>query len=236
MSLNLNLLPRSKLNKMEVIKTETCGNATPFQGLTPSTKKYRTIDIMLDLETIGLCDNVVITQLSAVAFSMHDGTIFETFNEHIGIRNSVQKGLKIDGSGMEWWFKQPDKIYEDVFVKAMASEIKIEDTLQKFTNWIESLKSFYGLDYKANVNVWGNGALADNKWIRQAYKVCNMEPPWGFRDDRDVRTIVELGRRLFDYEYSKVPFEGTVHNAIDDCKHQIKYCSEIYNKLKNQKA
>jgi oligoribonuclease (3'-5' exoribonuclease) len=199
-------------------------------------KKYKTIDVMLDLETVGLCDNAVITQLSAVAFSIDDGSVHETFDEHIGIKNSVQKGLKIDGSSMEWWFKQPDKVYEDVFVKAMTSEVKLEDILVKFTGWIKSLKEKYGLDHKSNVNMWGNGALADNKWIRQAYKVCNMEPPWAFYEDRDVRTIVELGRRLLNYEYKNVTFEGTVHNALDDCRHQIKYCFEIYNKLKNQKA
>ncbi len=191
---------------------------------------------MLDLETIGLCDNAVITQLAAVAFSMDSGAIIDSFDEHIGIKNSVQKGLKIDGSSMEWWFKQPDKVYEDVFVKAMSSEIKLEDILNKFTIWIKTLKEQHGIDYKSSINIWGNGALADNKWIRQAYKVCNIEPPWAFYEDRDVRTIAELGRRLFDYEYRKTSFEGTVHNALDDCKHQIKYCSEIYAKLKNQKA
>ena len=73
---------------------------------------------------------------------------------------------------------------------------------------------------------------ADNQWIRQAYKVCNMEPPWAFYEDRDVRTIAELGRRLFAYEYRNVLYlEGTVHNTLDDCKHQIKYCTEIYSKL-----
>jgi len=198
-------------------------------------KKYKTIDIMLDLKTLGLCDNVVITQLSAYSFSMDDGTCLESFNEHIGIKNSVQKGLKIDGSSMEWWFKQPNKVYLDVFVKEMDSEIKLEDILIKFTLWIKTLKERYGIDHKSNINIWGNGALADNKWIRQAYKVCNMETPWAFHEDRDVRTIAELGRRLYNYEYRNIIFEGTVHNALDDCKHQIKYCHEIYNKLKNQK-
>lgn len=202
----------------------------------PLQKKYKTVDVMLDLETIGLCDNTVITQLSAVAFSMEDGSIFEDFNRHIGIRNSIQKGLKIDGSSMEWWFKQPDKVYEDVFVKAMTSDIKLEDVLAEFTAWLKSLKETYGIDYKSNINMWGNGALADNKWIRQAYKVCNMEPPWAFHEDRDVRTIAELGRRLFSYEYRSVTFEGTVHNALDDCKHQIKYCTSIYAKMKQLQA
>ena len=194
-------------------------------------KKYKTIDVMLDLETIGLCDNAVITQLSAIAFCMEDGTILQEFNEHIGIRNSVQKGLKVDGPSMEWWFKQPDKNYEDVFIRAMTSEVKLEDVLSRFTIWIKTLKENYGLDYKSNVNIWGNGALADNKWIRQAYKVCNMEPPWAFHEDRDVRTIAELGRRLFNYEYRNVTFEGTIHNALDDCRHQIKYCTTIYGKI-----
>ncbi len=70
---------------------------------------------MLDLETLGLDDNIVITQLSAIAFSLDQGIIMEEFNENIGIRNSVKSGLKIDGPSIEWWFKQPDKIYNDVF-------------------------------------------------------------------------------------------------------------------------
>ena len=193
--------------------------------------KLKTIDVMLDLETLGLCDNAVITQLSAVAFSIDDGTCLETFDRHISIKNSVIKGLKVDGASMEWWFKQKDKIYEDVFIKALNSQVLLEDTLKEFTSWINLLKSTYGIDHRANVNVWGNGALADNKWIRQAYKVCNMEAPWGFYEDRDVRTLVELGLRLFKYDYKQVKFEGTAHNALDDCKHQIKFCSEIYNKL-----
>lgn len=196
-------------------------------------EKYKTIDIMLDLETIGIGDNVVITQLSAIAFSMNNGKILDTFDESIGIRNSVQKGLKIDGSSMEWWFKQNDKIYNEVFIKALNSEVKLQDVLESFNNFIKNVKEKYGLDHKSNVNVWGNGALADNKWLRQAYKVCSIEPAWFYHEDRDVRTISELGRRLFNYETRNQIFEGTVHNALDDCKHQIKYCCEIYKKFTN---
>jgi len=192
-------------------------------------KKIKTIDIMLDLETIGLCDNAVITQLSAVAFSFSNNIPFlDEFNQHIGIKNSIQKGLKIDGASMEWWFKQPEQLYKDVFLSAMLSDVPLDSVLNNFTSWIKKLKETHGLDHKTNINVWGNGALADNKWIRQAYNVCNLDAPWGFYEDRDVRTLVELGKRFFDYDYKKVTFNGTAHNALDDCKHQIKYCMEIY--------
>ena len=195
----------------------------------PPPIKYKTVDIMLDLETLGLCDNAVITQLSAVAFSLTDGTILDTFDEHIGIKKSVEKGFHIDGSSMEFWFKQPPKVYNDVFVKALGLDVAPDIVLERFNTWIKSLKSKYGVDYKANVNIWGNGSLADNKWLRQAYKICNMDVPWHFTEDRDVRTLVELGRRILDYDYKKTTFDGTVHNALDDCKHQIKYCTEIYS-------
>jgi hypothetical protein len=195
--------------------------------------KYATIDIMLDLETVGLCDNPVITQLSAVAFSFEDGNILGTFNEHIGIRNSVKKGFKIDSSTIEWWLSQSDDIYNEVFMKALLSETKIEDILVAFTEWLRKLKLEFGLDHKTNINTWGNGIAADNKWIQQAYKLCNMEVPWKYYEDRDVRTLVDIGKRIFNHDHKKLVFEGKVHNALDDCKHQIKYCLEVYNLIKN---
>lgn len=197
-------------------------------------KGFKTIDLMLDLETLGICDDPVITQISAIAFSLETGAQLDTFNERIGTRNSLVKGFKVDGSTIEWWSKQSEKVYNEVFIAAFTSDIKIEDVLHRFTNWINNVKSTYGRDYKTNINVWGNGALADNKWIRQAYKLCGMEVPWHYTEDRDVRTLVDLGRRTFNYDYKNVVFEGEVHNAIDDCKHQIKYCCEVYDKIKNK--
>jgi hypothetical protein len=202
-----------------------------------SSKKYKTIDVMIDAETIGLCDNTVITQLAAVAFILEDETVLlDTFDECIGVRSCIESGLKIDGPTVEWWFKQPVNTFNNVLLKAIQSDVTLASVLNKFSSWIRELKTVYGLlDYKTSINIWGNGALADNKWLRQAYKVCNIDVPWHFTEDRDVRTLVELGSRFVDYEYKKVVFEGTVHNALDDCKHQIKYCCEIYKKIKNLK-
>ena len=197
-------------------------------------KKQSIIDVMVDLETMGLCDNVVITQLSAVAFVMRTGEILEAFDEHISVRNSVERGLKIDGSTVEWWFKQSIPVFNDVLLKAIqlnTEEGKLESVLGKFTVWLNGLKKNYGIDFRPSLNIWGNGALADNKWLRQAYKVAGMEPAWHFTEDRDVRTLTDLGKRIFNFDYKQVKFEGTPHNALDDSKHQIKYSSEIYKQF-----
>jgi inhibitor of KinA sporulation pathway (predicted exonuclease) len=187
------------------------------------------IDIMLDLETLGLGDNVVIIQISAVVFNIKSGDILEVFDEYINPQDSVKRGFKIESSTVEWWFSQSEEVFQNVFVKSLNSKNTIDKVLLNFNTWISKIKEEQKVNNKYNINMWGNGILADNKWLRQAYKLCNIEPCWKFYEDKDVRTLLELGRRLFSYEMLK--FEGTKHNALDDCKHQIKYCCEIYNKM-----
>ncbi|EPG3512343.1 3'-5' exonuclease, partial [Klebsiella pneumoniae] len=49
--------------------------------------------------------------------------------------------------------------------------------------------------------------------------------------DRDVRTIVELGRAIGINPRRDIPFEGDRHNALADAKHQAKYVSAIWQRL-----
>ena len=223
---NQNIKVETATNFIEDIsKVET---ATKFIEEISTNFTYKTIDVMLDLETLGLSDNIVITQLSAVAFDINTGLILDQFNMDINIRSCIQKGLKIDGSSVEWWFKQDIQVFNDVFVRALNSENSIDQVLTKFNEWSLQLKDKYK---STSLNIWGNGA--DNKWIRQAYKVCNIEPCWFYYEDRDLRTLVELGHRLYKISIKNIVFDGQKHNALDDCKHQIKYCCEIYNNLRN---
>ena len=48
--------------------------------------------------------------------------------------------------------------------------------------------------------------------------------PWYFRNERDVRTLVSFDPAV----KFEIPFTGTIHNPIDDCIHQINYCSKIW--------
>jgi hypothetical protein len=217
--------------------------------------KLETVDIMLDLETMGLCDNTIITQISAVAFNLetettvdnatvvNKGTTLDTFNVYINARSCVNKGLKIDGSSVEWWLKQPKDIFDKVFLRSFSNNTRDEvvdlpEALQQFTDWVNKLKKdhciVYGNHNEGNVAVWGNGILADNKWLRQAYKSCSMEEPWHYTQDRDVRTIVDMGKRLIkNYDPKKIVFVGEKHNAVDDCLHQIKYVCDVFEQIRS---
>jgi inhibitor of KinA sporulation pathway (predicted exonuclease) len=184
------------------------------------------MDIMIDLEVLGIGDNPVIMQLSAILFSLDENNQqLDSFDKYINIQNSIEKGFITDESTKKWWDEQNN----DVYSLAANSKNNIEDVLRDFSDWIDAIKK----KYKSKINVWGNGILADNKWVSQAYKICNIQIPWIYYEDRDVRTLTELGDRICGYDYRKINFEGIRHNALDDCRHQIKYCCEIYKLIKN---
>lgn len=83
----------------------------------------------------------------------------------------------------------------------------------------------------ARVQVWGNGATFNNVITRSSYEREFIPCLWKFYNDRDVRTIVELGRALGFDPKKDMPFEGEQHNALADAKHQAKYVSAIWQKL-----
>ncbi|EQA7358075.1 3'-5' exonuclease [Enterobacter hormaechei] len=66
--------------------------------------------------------------------------------------------------------------------------------------------------------------------IRQAVnEVPDLSTKKGL--DRDVRTVVEMGKAISFDPKRDMPFEGTRHSALDDAIHQAKYVSAIWQKL-----
>ena len=70
----------------------------------------------------------------------------------------------------------------------------------------------------------------DISLLEDAYTKTKIKIAWDFRNERDVRTLVafapEIKSRIVN------TWNSVLHNAKEDCKLQIKYCSEIYKKLK----
>ncbi|EOK2527909.1 3'-5' exonuclease [Escherichia coli] len=67
--------------------------------------------------------------------------------------------------------------------------------------------------------------------LRNSYSLTGQPVPWQWWNDRDVRTIVELGKVIGFDPKRDMPFKGTRHNALDDAIHQAKYVSAIWKKL-----
>lgn len=55
--------------------------------------------------------------------------------------------------------------------------------------------------------------------------------PWIWWNDRDVRTMVALGKVIGFDPKNDMPFDGERHNALADAIHQAQYVSAIWQRL-----
>jgi len=200
--------------------------------------KSNTLDIMLDVETLGNGLKPVITQLSAVSFQIESGKPLSEFNRFIKPQSCAKVGLSCEspyGSvpTMDFWLKQEESVFNKVILKAFTEGEELREVLFAFTDWLkEEMKK----NNCSKVKVWGNGPVADCVWVRSAYNACSIEAPWKYWDDADVRTYDDIGMRAFNFNSKKeIEFKGEKHNAIDDCKNQIKRVCAVFEKIKNEK-
>jgi len=182
-------------------------------------------NIMLDLETLGTNSNAVIVSIGAINFDPFTGALGEEFYQVVDIADSSNFG-KIDLSTIKWWMQQSDEARQ-VFEEGKAS---LKNSLSLFSSWIKGTCDDYPI-------VWGNGATFDNVIISNAYDAVGLKRPWAFYNDRDVRTIVDLGLKVSNVDYrSTIKRNGTTHNALSDAKFQALYLSEFYKDLATNKG
>lgn len=83
--------------------------------------------------------------------------------------------------------------------------------------------------------------MFDNKLIQSKMEQYNIDYPIFYRNDRDMRTIVELAGLKLEINTEKEFREKfkdeslVAHDAFDDVKGQIKILSKAWNILLNNK-
>ncbi|WP_196081833.1 exonuclease [Escherichia fergusonii] len=177
--------------------------------------------LMIDLETMGTNTNAPIVVIGAVFFDPQTGEIGPVFYIVVSLTDAMNTGAVPDGGTIEWWLKQSGEARAAI----LTDQVKLRDALSRFREFINEYSD------EKFVQVWGNGATFDNAILRTSYERLDIPCPWRYYNDRDVRTIVELGKTIdFDVRMA-IPFEGVPHNALDDARHQAKQVSAIWQKL-----
>lgn len=176
------------------------------------------IHLMIDLETMGKNPDAPIISIGAIFFDPQTGDMGPEFSKTIDLDTA---GGVIDRDVIKWWLKQSREAQSAI----MTDEIPLDDALLQLREFIdENSGEFF-------VQVWGNGANFDNTILRRSYERQGIPCPWRYYNDRDVRTIVELGKAIDFDARTAIPFEGERHNALDDARYQAKYVSVIWQKL-----
>ncbi|WP_434477974.1 3'-5' exoribonuclease domain-containing protein [Escherichia coli] len=198
---------------------ETADHSIKVNGHQEITSTSRTCDhLMIDLETMGKNPDAPIISIGAIFFDPQTGDMGPEFSKTIDLETT---GGVIDRDTIKWWLKQSREAQSAI----MTDEIPLDDALLQLREFIdENSGEFF-------VQVWGNGANFDNTILRRSYERQGIPCPWRYYNDRDVRTIVELGKAIDFDARTAIPFEGERHNALDDARYQAKYVSVIWQKL-----
>ncbi|EFM9932438.1 exonuclease [Escherichia coli] len=183
------------------------------------TSTSRTCDhLMIDLETMGKNPDAPIISIGAIFFDPQTGDMGPEFSKTIDLETA---GGVIDRDTIKWWLKQSREAQSAI----LTDEIPLDDALLQLREFIdENSGEFF-------VRVWGNGASFDNVILRRSYERQGIPCPWRYYNDRDVRTILELGKAIDFDARTAIPFEGVPHNALDDARHQAKQVSAIWQNL-----
>ena len=174
--------------------------------------------LMIVLETMGKNPDAPIISIGAIFFDPQTGDMGPEFSKTIDLETA---GGVIDRDVIKRWLKQSREAQSAI----MTDEIPLDDALLQLREFIdENSGEFF-------VQVWGNGANFENTILRRSYERQGIPCPWRYYNDRDVRTIVELGKAIDFDARTAIPFEGERHNALDDARYQAKYVSAIWQKL-----
>lgn len=185
------------------------------------------IDVMTDIETLGRGENATIFQIAAIAFDIKTGEYIDKFNMIVDI--SKNKTLNVTGDTLKWWLNTDKELLTKLLNDGRGSS---EEMLNMFHIWL-TLQS----DDMKNVFLWGNGILFDNKILEHQMKEIGIGYPIFYRNDRDMRTLVEIAshkagiatEKEFRDKYKNPDL--IAHDAFDDVKGQIDIVTKCYNIL-----
>lgn len=169
-------------------------------------------DLMVDIETLGLSKPAILS-IAAVEFDIETGEPGMVFYRGVSLKSCIDIGLTVDAETFTWWLRQPD-VSRDEVVKAISSGEPIAAVLKDLSDFISEL---------GDVNVWSNGIGFDLRILSDAYRLCGLDIPWRYKNERDVRTLLSLAPVEECYWDKHIP--------VNDCIAQIHLCHKAYSKL-----
>lgn len=163
---------------------------------------------MIDLETMGVTNSPALLQIAAVQYNPFTGEMGAEFRQNICLESSVEAGLDISASTVEFWMRP---YLQTARMWVLENPKHINEVLLNFSKWMKD----HNIEY-----VHGNGSASDCVWLRSAYTAAKQNPPFTFREDMCMRTIRTLASELgFS---NSIIFEGVEHDGLDDAKHQVR--------------
>lgn len=170
-------------------------------------------NLMLDIETMGNQSYSSILSIGALEFDIETGNTGNPFYMTIDLQSCLDLGLIVNAGTITWWMQQNEEARREL---TQTDRVDIVEALERFAEFCDE-----------NYYIWGNSARFDCGILQNAYDKLGMNIPWDFRKERCLRTLVAFDPLI----KAGMKREGTAHNALDDCRFQIKYTCKTWDKL-----
>jgi exodeoxyribonuclease VIII len=141
--------------------------------------------LMIDLETLGLDSDCVVTQIGYVGFD----PLFPGLNSSGILRPDPNEQMfarkrSVDWSTLKWWMQQSNEARESII---QNSDGPMLDCLEKFVRDIDVLVGWSNIQ-----GVWSHGLTFDVTIMQHLFKQYRLKTPWGYRVPKDTRTLFDL--------------------------------------------
>lgn len=171
-------------------------------------------EVTLDLETAGTLPGSAILSIGAVAhLPGRAADEMEEFYTSIDLRTCQAAGLQISADTFGWWLQQE----WDPRDAAFAGERTLNFALLSFADWLRSVESRDG------VAIYGKGPSFDCAILASAYAATGQRPPWDYRNERCVRTVMAEARRILgeDGLSELIAKPQMKHHALHDARAEM---------------
>jgi hypothetical protein len=184
-------------------------------------EKKQILNIMVDLETASIKENAAILSWAMVAFTT-DGSEcdIEPFYKTVNLTSCFMTGMSIEQDTQDWWLKQSP---ESRAVILMSEGEDILPVTREAYCWLSALAEKYDL------YMWCRGIDFDLPKIEWCFRIfLEQNAPYKYSHKMDVRTVL----KFMQIDQTQFQFEGVKHNALHDCRHDIKMVQAAYDMLR----
>ena len=174
------------------------------------------IHTMLDIETLSLRHDALITEIGAVKFDAD--AIIDRFHVAIDIVDAQRHyGRHIDASTVLWWLgPKRDAARQEMLALPRIDMYNAIDGFAMFVNETP-------LDQRGSI--WGKGSTFDNVLMKGACEAVGIEYPATYKQDECYRT---LANRCPQVKYEQI---GTAHVSVADAESQAVHLQRICRHL-----
>lgn len=187
------------------------------------------IHIMTDIETLGLRNDATIIQIAGIAFDIETGEHISEFDMVADI--SKNEHMEVDGGTLKWWLETDADL-----LKTLLNErgmVSSDDLIREFHEWLITRSKHPNYE---DLVLWGNGPMFDNAKLKYHMERLGLEYPIHYKNDRDVRTILDLASAKAGVSESVIKslidsHDIREHDALDDVVYQIRLVNYCYIEL-----